>query len=37
VYEIPWWQSVFVWAGIVIAVLIVSGAVAVVVRFLQRR
>jgi hypothetical protein len=37
VYEIPWWQSVFVWAGIVIAVLIVAGVVAVVVRFFQRR
>jgi len=36
-YEIPWWQSVFVWAGIVIAVLIVAGALAVVVRFFQRR
>jgi hypothetical protein len=37
VYEIPWWQSGIVWAGIVIAVLIVAGAVAVVVRLFRRR
>ena len=36
-YEIPWWQSVFVWAGIVIAVLIVAGAALVVVRILKGR
>jgi len=36
VNEIPWWQSSIVWAGIVIVVLI-TGAVAMVVRFYRRR